>query len=267
MTFVVAEVGSNWTSFEDCLESIALARECGADAVKFQLFTGEALYGKKGLKIPYELPKEWLPRLKLEADKCDIEFMCTAFSPELLQLVDPFVKRHKIASCELTYDDLIVAAAETGKPLILSTGASSLKEIRDSVELFEDYFTGIVVEDSLTIMYCIAAYPAVPRLPAISILRQNFDGPVGFSCHSESLKPAVRAAVHYGATVIEKHFKIRDMKTPDAGHSLMPNSFQCMVELIKQAPKIEFPDPQEKDTVKLHKRRMIDGKCVRPWHG
>ncbi len=71
MTFIIAEVGSNWNNLEDCLESIQCAKVCGADAVKFQAYTGEALYGTPQV-VSNQLPLEWLPKLKEKADAAGI---------------------------------------------------------------------------------------------------------------------------------------------------------------------------------------------------
>src|SRR3990167_1071022 len=108
-TFIIAEIGSNWTSFEEAKDSISFAKQAGADAVKFQAFRVEALYGfydsqygeHRAMGGNGELPLEWLPKLKEKADACGIEFMCSAFSPELYDVVNPYVLVHKIASSEL----------------------------------------------------------------------------------------------------------------------------------------------------------------------
>ena len=106
----IAEVGSNWSTFDDCMRSISLAKACGADAVKFQAYSHEALYGKAAgnydagngmgysiAELKGTLPLEWLPKLKDKAHAFNIEFMCSAFSPELLDAVNPHVNIHKLA--------------------------------------------------------------------------------------------------------------------------------------------------------------------------
>src|SRR4051812_44777097 len=100
---IIAEVGSNWLTIQDCYHSIRMAKWAGADAVKFQLFDQYALYGPlittghlRGSMAP-----GWIPLLKKEAEAQKISFMCSAFSPELAELVDPHVNMHKIASAEL----------------------------------------------------------------------------------------------------------------------------------------------------------------------
>jgi N,N'-diacetyllegionaminate synthase len=146
---IIAEIGSNWHSLDDCLSSIALAKNCGADAVKFQAYSHDALYGyrlsraelyhdedantltARAVDIPLAgtLPLDWLPTLKAKADSVGVEFMCSAFSVPLLNEVDKFVATHKVASAELTHIRMLERLREIGKPVILSTGASSMNDI------------------------------------------------------------------------------------------------------------------------------------------
>jgi sialic acid synthase SpsE len=274
MTFIIAEVGSNWTSFEDAKDSITMAKNCGADACKFQLYTHEELYGIPGSPptiingvptsefdtMPGQLPKDWLPKLKEKADACGIEFMCSAFSPELLRAVDPYVKRHKIASAELTYRELLEAAKATGKPILLSTGGSSLTDIQMALEVLKGA--------DVTLMYCVSAYPAKNvNLFSIERLRHELDGEydVGYSCHTAEWYTPVAAVEYHSAAAIEKHFKLRDMDTPDSPHSLNPEQFKEMVDVIRgKADHICFPEPQERDMLQRHNRRLVATQDISP---
>lgn len=287
MTFVIAEIGSNWTSFEDAKDSITMAKNCGADAVKFQLYDWQSLYGFDGAEFAdvatpnvvwtdrWHMPKDWLPKLAEKAKACGIEFMCSAFSPELLKAVDPYVKRHKIASAELTYRELLEAAKATGKPVLLSTGGSSLTDIQMAVKILfgEVSFASL---GGITLMYCVSAYPAKNvNLHSINRLRSYFgnaggcmvDYPVnyGYSCHTDEWYTPVCAVKYHGATVIEKHFKLRDMNTPDSQHSLNPEEFKEMVDVIRgKADHISFPEPQENGMLLRHNRRLICTSDVAP---
>lgn len=257
MTFIIAEVGSNWSSLEDCMTSISVAKQCGADAVKFQMFTSKEMFGfnpwpKAVDKSPI---KEWLPKLKEKADACGIELMCTAFSPEGLRYVDGFVNRHKLASSDLNYPDLLLAAADTEYPTYLSTGASSIGDIALALNL---------LGSKVSLLYCVSSYPSTNViLSHIDKLRETFGVPVGYSCHTADYTTAVNAVRYHGATVIEKHFKLRDMDTPDAPHSLLPSDFKKMVQAIKEGKdKITFPHPSEIDMLKRHNRRLIATKPI-----
>jgi len=113
--FIIAEVGSNWTTLDDCIQSISSAKLCGADAVKFQAFNYDALYGPGLMPLVKghnpSLPLAWLPKLKDWADTCDIEFMCSAFSPELVEAVNPYVNVHKVASADLSHVRIFTTAS------------------------------------------------------------------------------------------------------------------------------------------------------------
>lgn len=254
MTFIIAEVGSNWTNFEDASNSISIAKQCGADAVKFQMYTPKEMYGNipqveamKCLNI-----SSWLPKLKEKADACGIEFMCTAFSPEGLREVDKYVSRHKIASSDLSYPGLLLAAKATGKQVLLSTGASSLSDIQLALNVLD--------KAAVSLLYCVSSYPAKNvNLFAIDHLKKYFSRwDVGYSCHTTDWYTSVAAVKYHGATVIEKHFKIRDMDTPDNGHSLAPKEFKMMVQAIRgERDHVVFPDPSERDMLLRYNRRLI----------
>lgn len=252
MTFIIAEVGSNWATLTDCLNSISAAKACGADAVKFQLYNHAALYGTYG-HVTGELPLEWLPALKEKADAVGIEFACTAFSPELVAAVDPYVKRHKVASSDLTYPQLLEAVARTGKPVILSCGASSLGDIERAVRFFDP--------TKLTLLYCNAAYPSKWHdLRVIDRLKERYSKyPVGFSDHTRDVIYAPWSAVHhYAATVLEKHFQAVPGEFPDSPHSLNVDEFQAMVKAIRGTDNpLIAPTPEEKPMLLRHNRRLI----------
>jgi N,N'-diacetyllegionaminate synthase len=262
--FIIAEVGSNWSGFDDCKDSIAKAAACGADAVKFQAYSYEALYGRSVdkemmfLTEEYwreqrrELPVEWLPRLKAKADACGIEFMCSAFSPELVEAVDPYVNVHKVASAEMTHLRILQKLAKLGKPVILSTGASGEADIKGALEVLK----GVPV----ILMYCVAAYPAQEiNLEVLGLLKKKFGTLVGYSDHSTDVAIIPKEAVARGACVIEKHFtNIPGVVTPDQGHSLDPGRFKRMVESIHRRlePRIG-PNSEETGMITRHNRRVL----------
>jgi len=260
MTFVIAEVGSSWNTLTDCLNSISAAKACGADACKFQLFDEVALYGAgysvptfgADVKHPF-LPPAWLPHLKEKCAAVGIELMVTAFSPEFVEVVDPYVKRHKVASSDLTYPQLLEAVAKTGKPVILSCGASSRGDISGAMAC---------LNNRATLLYCNAAYPSRWHdLRGIDRLR-NWGGPtiaVGFSDHTRDVIYAPWAAVHtHGATVIEKHFQVVPGDFPDTPHSLNVDEFQAMVKAIRGTDNpLIAPTSEEKPMLLRHNRRLI----------
>lgn len=256
MTFIIAEVGSNWTTLQDCMLSISMAKKCGADAVKFQVFDHEDLWGYNTSLVPHKMfqIKEWLPLLKEKADACGIEFMCTAFSPELVKAVDPYVKRHKVASSDLSYVELLRAIRETGKPVLLSVGASATLDIQAALSVLD--------KSDVTLLYCVSSYPCRDvNLFAIDELGEKFkDHDIGFSDHTTDIIYTPLAAVrHHGATVIEKHFTVLpDANTPDRPHSLTVDEFKTMVDYIRGNKSAQIgPTPSEKDMVLRHNRRLL----------
>lgn len=275
---IVAEVGSNFHTLEDCLTSISMAKNCGADVVKFQAYNEKALYGFKPERVnsifaalnsdlarmkrflesePHALPLEWLPKLKEKADACGIEFMCSAFSPELIDAVNPFVNRHKVASAECTHLRMLEKLRDIGKPVLLSTGAHGYEDIEQALKVLD--------KTPVTLLYCEASYPAKRIIPAyIFEMRGRFNVPVGFSDHSSDLFCIPAIAISNGATVIEKHVNFVGADGPDAAHSITGDEFKEYVDVVTRGiRKGSFgPTVDEKTMVLRHNRRLILTKDV-----
>ncbi len=259
--YIIAEVGSNWHTLEDCMKSIEAAKRSGADAVKFQAFNFKGLYGISGESNAYDkktqLPLEWVKQLRSKADDQKIDFMCTAFDIDTLRSIDSYVDVHKVASSDMNYEDLLFELAQIGKPVILSTGAHSPTEIELALSTL-----GSV---SIVLMYCVAAYPAKSvNLYLIDRLKE-FECPVGFSDHTLDPVYIPSAAIkQHGACVLEKHFTFNIKDTPDAGHSLNPVEFKLMVDTIKgiRTPLIGAT-VYEQDMLLKHNRRLIATKTIK----
>lgn len=250
--FVIAEVGSNWQTFEHCIQSISEAKAAGADAVKFQAFNSDALYGTREVALSHELPLGWLPKLKEKADACGIEFMCTAFSPELVVVVDPYVEVHKVASSDAAWPQMLEAVAKTGKPVLISFGAKSGEERAAAMEILNGECQ--LGRDLVVPLYCVASYPAdYVDIPYFKREHEyEFDG---FSDHTLGYTATLEAA-HRGAVVIEKHFTaFPDLETPDRPHSLTPEQFRRMMDLIRG--KKESRSSEEHAMILRHNRRLI----------
>jgi sialic acid synthase SpsE len=255
--FVIAEVGSNWASLDDCLKSVAMADKCGADAVKFQAFTRAALFGPVAETDargphPTTLPLEWLPKLKEKADACGIEFMCSAFSPELIEAVDRYVSIHKNASAELTHLRMLETYRRIGKPVVLSTGASGDMDI--------DRALGVLGETPTVLLYCVGAYPArIQELAHIDALRTQFKRPAGLSDHTTDVVLTPQVAACHGAVVIEKHVNFVGAQGPDAPHSLSTDEFKLYVQAAKDPYHLEIARQHGDDPafVTRHNRRLI----------
>lgn len=262
MTYVIAEVGSNWKIFEHAKDSIQMAKVCGADAVKFQLFTFKELYGLDTVdgRNESELPRDWLPKLKEKADAAGIDFMCTAFSSDGAKYVDQFVNTHKIASSNLTDFDLLATINTLGKPVYLSTGASSLGDIAQALKLLDKV--------PVTLMYCVSAYPSTEHnLFVIDTLKKQFSLPVGFSDHSlDKIYAPLSAVKHFNAVAIEKHVNFANIESPDSWHSIDREWFRYLCDVIKGKKElITKPVETEEEHMYLwHNVRLISTEQINP---
>ena len=253
--FIIAEAGSNWkagSAAQDLARAKALidaACSAGADAVKFQTFRAETVYvanagssdylSKNGIRRPIQdifkemaMPYAMLPKLAAYCRKKKIEFMSSFFSAEDFKAVDPHVRRHKIASYEISHPGLLALAATSKKSLILSTGASTLEDIDWAVNTFRKKGGR-----RLMLMQCTAKYPAplsALNLNAMVELKNRYKVSVGLSDHSaHAIVPAV-AAVALGAEAVEKHFTLnRKLKGPDHAFAIEPKELEAMVRAIR----------------------------------
>ena len=257
--FIIAEAGSNWKAgsaqadWRRTVELVDAAKKAGADAVKFQTFRADTVYvpnagtsgylSKNGIRDSivdlfkkFAMPYEMIPRLASYCRKQKIEFMSSFFSSEDFSAVDPWVKRHKIASYEITHPGLLKLAAKSGKPLILSTGASSHEDIAWALGYFRR--SG---GKSVTLMQCTAKYPApleALNLQVLGEFSKRYRLPVGFSDHSAEPLVGPVAAVALGARILEKHFTLsRSLQGPDHKFALEPGELDRMVEAVRACEK------------------------------
>jgi pseudaminic acid synthase len=248
---IVAEVSANHG--QDLKKAVAMikkAKECGADAVKFQAYTPDSLtididtkhfrikHPKWGGQTLYQLykkaytPRSWFKELKKIADDSGILFFATAFDKKdvdfLQELRVPF---HKISSFELVDLPLIKHAAKTGKPIILSTGMATLSEIKEAVDTAKRAGAKDII-----LLKCVSSYPAKPEdmnLATIAHMKKTFKLPVGLSDHTLGNEASI-AAVSLGACLVEKHFILsRRMNTPDSFFSIEPSELKALVNSIR----------------------------------
>lgn len=254
--YIIAEVGSNFHTLQDCVTSIRLAKECGADAVKFQLYTHKALYGFDGPPMKGELPPEWLPRMSEVCAQESIDFIVTAFSPELIDVIDPYVKYHKVASAEMLHVRMLEKLNKIGKPVFLSTGAHTIGEAKHALSFLQDV--------PVTAFYCTASYPAkYTNTAEIGYMMDELKVPVGFSDHTTDIYEAPHNAMMCGASVLEKHVNFVNAVSPDSKHSLNTEEFRDMVEYLRTRTMYEAPTPDEDEMVSTHNRRLIAIKDIK----
>jgi sialic acid synthase SpsE len=236
--YVIAEIGSNHDgSLDRAIEMIAAAASVGADAAKFQLFTARGLAAPRCERLqdaftPHALPREWLPDLAAAADEHGIDFIATPFDlPAVEALAAMQSPAIKIASGDLTYHALLRAAAATGLPIIVSSGAANLRDVESSLDVLRR--EGV---SELALLHCVSGYP--PRfdeltLCAIPSLRQALAVTVGFSDHTPGIAASI-AAVTLGSAVIEKHLTLdRTLQGPDHPFAMEPREFGELVQGIR----------------------------------
>ena len=254
--YVIAEISANHNQdFNQAVNLIHAAKEAGTDAVKIQTYTPDTMtidceneYFKIGKGTIWEgknlyslykeayTPWEWQPNLKKIANDLGMDLFSTPFdfsSVDFLESMD--VPAYKVASFEIVDIPLIQKIAQTGKPVILSTGMASVAEIEEAVHVIRKEGN-----DQIALMKCTSAYPALPEemnLRTIPHLSQMLDAPVGLSDHTLGISVPV-AAVALGACIVEKHFTLsRQMPGPDSAFSLEPQEFKAMVDAIRETEK------------------------------
>ncbi len=254
----VAEVSSNHhRNIERCFAFIDTAAQIGCQAVKFQLFKIDQLFAPEILvrseqhrqRRKWELPVEFLPQLAQRCQEQQIQFSCTPFYLEAVAELKPYVDFYKIASYELLWDELLSACAQTGKPVVLSTGMATIAEISHAVEVLRS----AKVSD-LTLLHCVSGYPTPLtecNLAAIETLRQEFNCPVGWSDHSTLPKVVSRAVQRWGAEMIEFHLDLEGKGEEfEVGHCWLPDSMAQLITTLKQEMQadgdgIKQPTPSE----------------------
>jgi len=230
---------------------IDVAVESGANAVKFQTYRPQSVYVSNagpsnylcdaGIKedirdifADLAMPYEMLPELAYYCRRVGIDFMSTPFSREDFAAIDPFVAVHKVASYEISHVHLLRMAAKSGKPLILSTGASNEEDIAWAVETF--FAEG---GKDICLLQCTAKYPAPIsslNIRAISWLRERFGVASGLSDHSREPSLAPIMAVALGARVIEKHYTLDNrLPGPDHSFAITPTELATLVRDIRMA--------------------------------
>ena len=211
----IAEVSSNHNrDLSRSLEFIHASANAGCDAVKFQLFKIDQLFAPEILnksekhrkRKEWELPLEFIPILAQRCKDIGIEFSCTPFYLDAVKELEPYISFYKIASYELLWDDLLIACANTSKPIVISTGMATIDEIQHAVEVLRNHGC-----KDLTLLHCTSAYPTPhneANLSAIESIRSATGCNVGWSDHT--VKPTVinRAINKWGANIIEFHLDL-----------------------------------------------------------
>lgn len=303
---VIAEAGVNHNgSLDMALQLVDEAAKAGADFVKFQTFKTEKVICKSAPKAEYqtsatgttESQYEMVKQFELSeaqhqtiidhCNKVNIQFLSTPFDLESVNLLAKIFDLPilKIPSGEITHAPLLLNAAQTGKPVILSTGMSTLGEIESALavlafgyidesgkagpDAFRLTYQSIkgqaALKEKVTLLHCTTEYPSPfedTNLKAMDVMKAAFGLPVGFSDHTRGITASIAAAAR-GAAIIEKHFTLdKKLSGPDHKASLEPGELQELVSAVRTVEKAlgsgrKHPSPSEIKNIPIARKSLV----------
>jgi len=284
--FLVAEAGVNHNGdLELARRLVAEAAAAGADAVKFQTFRVDALATREAPKAGYQVEttggdegqREMLARLELsaaahaalrqESERRGILFFSSPFDEASADMLAALgVALLKVPSGEITNLSFLRHLAAQGRPIVLSTGMSTLDEVAAAVTAIRDGG-----DPPLALLHCVSAYPAPAEetnLRAMA-LRERVGCPVGLSDHTTGIEVAI-AAVARGAALVEKHFTLdKALPGPDHRASLDPAELRGLVRAVRRVEAAlgdgaKQPMPSETDTRRVARKSLVAARPIRP---
>jgi sialic acid synthase SpsE len=279
--YFIAEIGSNFDqSLDRAKFLINLAKDSGADAVKFQHYTARTLVSDHGFKSlgsqqshqakwkksvfdtynEASIEVEWTSALHSEAQKLGLDFFTSPYSKELVDFVDPFVPAHKIGSGDITWIEIVEHIASKKKPVLLATGASSMTDVKRAVDAI------LNINPQLVLMQCNTNYTIDDenfKYQQLNVLKSFYNEypnvTLGLSDHTPG-HVTVLGAVALGARVIEKHFTDSTQREgPDHPFSMTPKTWREMVDRTRElelalGTGIKKIEENEKKTVVVQRR-------------
>jgi N,N'-diacetyllegionaminate synthase len=282
--FVIAEAGINHNGeLKLAKKLVDAAKDAGADCIKFQTFISKNLTTKNASKAEYqkqtkseESQYDMLKRYELSFDEfselsryCqdkNIEFLSTAFDFESIEFLKSLdMKRWKIPSGEITNLPYLIKIAKLNKPVILSTGMSTMDEIKKAVSVLRENGTG-----EITVLHCTTEYPAPfsdVNLKAMLTIKKELGVKVGYSDHTKGIEASI-AAVALGASVIEKHLTLdKNMEGPDHKSSLEPNEMKAMIRALRNielalGDGIKKPSESEKKNICVARKSIVAKRYI-----
>ena len=284
--YIIAEIGVNHDgSPERALELVDLAADAGADAVKTQWFRADMLMSAASGLAAYQRdagerdPRDMLRRLELDAPAMQrivrrarersLHAIVTVFSVELVGEAQRLGwDAYKTASPDIVHKPLIDRLVETGQPLILSTGASTIEEVSRAIEWLG------AARSRAAVLQCVSSYPTHDEdaaMAGIGAIARVFDGPVGYSDHTTRVD-AGACAVRAGACVLEKHLTYdRGARGPDHSASLDGAGFAQYVRLARaSAPEAPAPHAEkrvlecERDVRRVSRQSIVARERIDP---
>lgn len=286
---IIAEAGVNHNgSMENAFRLVDAAADAGVDYIKFQTFKAEKLVSGSAKKADYQIQNtrnseetqlQMLQKLELSQEqhaqliaycrKKNIQFFSTAFDLDSLEyLYEVGLKMVKIPSGEITNLPYLRKAACLFRQVILSTGMTTISEIKDAVSVFTD--AGIPKEN-ITILHCNTEYPTPMddvNLKAMLHIQEVFATEVGYSDHTLGIEVPI-AAVALGASIVEKHFTLdKKMNGPDHSASLEPDELKAMVSAIRNLEKalsgsgMKEVSPSEQKNLAIARKSIVATKEI-----
>ena len=279
---IIAEAGINHNgSLTRAIKMIKVAKKIGADVIKFQTAVPELMITKNAKKANYQktgkldketqvqmikkfhLPLSAYKILKNACKKNDITFLSSPFDIlSAKHLINLKINKIKIPSGEITNFPLIKFLAKQKVEVILSTGMSNIKEIKNAIRILKKF--GCKNKD-ISILHCNSSYPTPYKdvnLNTIQTLKKKFSLKVGYSDHTNGIEVAI-AAVCKGAKIIEKHFTLnKNLKGPDHKVSLDPKEFELMVKSIRNVEssfgsKNKIVTKSEKPNIQIVRKSIV----------
>lgn len=284
-TLIIAEAGINHDgNIDTAVELVRAAKRSGADVVKFQSFKADKICdvdleeikkvegitgGSKSSYLMYknlELSDEDHYVLQKVAKEEGIMFSSSVFDFETVDFLDSLeIPFFKISSGDVTFLPLVRKVAETGKPIIISTGMATLTEVLEACDVCRD-----AGNDNVVLLHCNSDYPPKPdeiNLRAMDVMRKASNFLVGFSDHSKGYNVSLAAAT-LGAAVVEKHFTLdNNADGPDHQLSLNPADFKKMVQGIREiktalGSDVKEPTPTEKGNIFSGRRSILAARDI-----
>jgi len=282
-TYFIADIAANHDGdLSRAKDLIYLAAEAGADAAKFQHFSAETIVSDRGFKnlggqvshqsnwkkSVFQVYKdasvnlEWTPTLKETCEKAGITFFTSPYSLELVDHIDPYVPAYKIGSGDITWIEIIEYICSKGKPVILATGASTMKEVEIAVD------TALSRTSKFVLLQCNTNYTGsldnfkYVQLNVLKAYAEKFPGMIlGLSDHTPGFA-TVLGAIALGARVVEKHFTDNTKREgPDHAFSMDPKNWREMVDRSRELQNAlgdgtKKVEDNEKETVVLQRRSI-----------
>lgn len=282
-TYFIADIASNHDGdLERAKALIHIAKDAGADAVKFQHFRAEkivsdrgfadlggqfshqAKWGKPVFEIyqQYECNRDWNMALVETAKAAGIDFLTTPYDYEAVELLDPYLSAYKIGSGDITWTDFLALVARRNKPLLLASGASTIANIERAVDVI------LAINPQLVLMQCNTNYTGSPEnfnyinLRVIQTYAIRYPGLLlGLSDHTPG-HATVLGAIALGARVVEKHLTDdNDRVGPDHLFSMNPRNWRDMIDRSRELEAalgsgIKNVEPNERETVILQQRSL-----------